>query len=185
MLLEAALVTPVFLTLVFGVIEGGLALHTRLSVVNMTLTGARTASGHGNDVLADYYVIQAVQRGRGGVSSGDLGPIVVYRATGPSDRVPSACTTSSVAGLCNRYVAADASRPSTDFGCVGPPGPATKIDNAWCPTGRKTALTGANGPPDYVGVYVQAAYRSVTGVLAGNLTLRSDTIMRLEPRTLK
>ena len=48
-LLEAAIVTPVFLVLIFGVIEGGFALHERLSVANMALVGARSATGNAND----------------------------------------------------------------------------------------------------------------------------------------
>jgi hypothetical protein len=183
-LVEAAFVTTLFFLFLFGAIEGGYGLHERLSVANMALVGARSASGNGADVLADYLVLRSVKGGSGGVASTQVTTIVVYKATTPAATVPTACKTASVAGVCNRYTGADLAKASTEFGCVGPPGPVTKIDSFWCPTARKIALSGVNGPPDYIGVYVKATHRNLTGVLGTGLTFTSDTIMRIEPRTL-
>jgi hypothetical protein len=183
-LLEAAIVTPLFFALVFAVIEGGFALHERLSVANMALAGARTATGQGSDVLADYYVLQAIRAGAGGVSTAQVTAIVVYRAASATAHVPAGCKAASLSGSCNRYVGSDLTKDSAQFGCVGPPGPTAKVDRFWCPTGRKTALAGVNGPPDYVGVYVEATHRNLTGTFGSGVTFRSDTVMRIEPRTL-
>jgi hypothetical protein len=184
--LEAALVMPLFLLLVFGAVEGGYGLHERLSVGNMGLAGARTASSYGAEALSDYQVLAAVRGGSGGVAASQVTTIVVYKATGPSQKVPTSCKTASVAAVCNRYTGADLSRPTTDFGCTGPPvpGPAIKIDNSWCPTARKTSLSGVNGPPDYIGVYILASHRNLTGVLGTGITFEADTVLRIEPRTL-
>lgn len=182
-LLEAALVTPLFLALLLAAIEGGIAFYERLSVANMSMAGARSASGQGSEALADYHVLRAVGSG-GGMAGGQISVIVVYRAAGPGDRVPDGCRVSSVSGVCNRYVVADMARDVTEFGCTGPPGPTTKIDSAWCPTVRKTALSGPGGPPDYIGVYVEALHQDLTGILGDRITLRSDSIFRMEPRTL-
>jgi hypothetical protein len=181
--LEAALVTPLFLLLVFGAVEGGYGLHERLSVTNMALAGARSASGNGAELLSDYQVLTSVRQGSGGVAASQVSTIVVYKATGPDQVVPAGCKTASVASVCNRYTGADLGRASTDFGCVGP-GPVTKIDNAWCPTVRKIALSGVNGPPDYIGVYILASHRNFTGILGTGITFEADTILRIEPRTL-
>ena len=182
--MEAAAVAPLFLLLLFGVIEGGYGLHEKLSVTNMSLVGARSASGNGADLLADYLILRAVNEGAGGVATSQVTSIAVYKAASPTALVPTACKTASVAGLCNHYSGTDLGQAVTEFGCTGPPGPVTKIDSAWCPTGRKTALNGVNGPPDYVGVYVRAAHRNLTGVLGTGLTFTSDTVLRIEPRTL-
>jgi len=182
-LLEAAIVTPVFLALLLAAIEGGIAFYERLTVANMSLAGARSASGQGSEALADYHVLRAVGSG-GGMAGGQISIIVVYRATGPGDRVPDDCRTASVTGVCNRYVAGDLARDVTEFGCTGPPGPTTKIDDPWCPTGRKTALSGPGGPPDHVGVYVEALHHDLTAILGQGIVLRSDSISRIEPRTL-
>lgn len=183
-LLEAAFVVPIFLALLLAGIEGGFVFYERLSVANMSLAGARSASGQGSETLADYHALRSIQASFGGMTGGQLSMIVVYRATGPESRVPVACKTSSVATSCNRYLAADLALDSSEFGCTGPPGPAMKIDNSWCPTSRKTALTGAGGPPDYVGVYVEAQHQDLTGLFGDTITLRADTVFRLEPRTL-
>ncbi len=182
--LEAAFVTPVFLLLLLGAIEGGYALHERLSVDNMALAGARRASGTAADVLADYHVLQAMKGGAGGVGGAQITTIVVYKASGPGAVVPPGCRTASVAGVCNRYTGADLTLASSQFGCVGPPGPVSKIDHFWCPTTRRTALSGANGPPDHVGVLVRATHRNLTGILGTGLVFEADTILRIEPRTL-
>ncbi|MDQ6910045.1 MAG: pilus assembly protein [Actinomycetota bacterium] len=182
--MEAAFVTPIFLLLLFAVIEGGVAFFGRLTIANMALAGARTASGQGNDTLGDYYVLQSVAAAGGSFSGTDLGLVVVYRATTQAAKVPTICKSASVAGSCNRFVAADLAKDRSQFGCTGPPGPASKVDSYWCPTSRKVALGGANSPPDYVGVYIEAVHWDLTGILGRKITLSSDRVFRIEPRTL-
>jgi len=171
----------VFLALLLAAIEGGIVFYERLSVHSMSLAGARSASGQGSDVLADYQVLRSAQAAQGGMAGGQINMVVVYKASAWSDHVPAGCKTASVAGSCNRYVSADLTKDATQFGCTGSP---AKIDNPWCPSGRRTALSGTYGPPDYVGVYVEAQHRDLTGFLGPNILLHSDTVFRLEPRTL-
>ena len=187
-LVEAAIVAPLFFMLIFGVVEAGWDFFKRDAVTNMSVVGAREGAGSANDALADYNILQAVKGASAGVSPSAIKTIVVYRATSASDTVPSACKTASVTNTattrgCNRYTGADLSLTSDQFGCTGPPGPAVKKDSYWCPTSRKSALSGSNGPPDYIGVYVDASGASLTGVFGPILTLKSDTVMRIEPRS--
>jgi hypothetical protein len=191
-LVEAALITPIILALVFGTLEMGYAFYGKLTVNHMSVAGARAASGGANDVLSDYDMLQAVNGASTGMSASDITMVVVYRATVPTDRVPTACKTASVTNTssiqgCNRYTGSDIALASTQFGCTGPPGPASKIDHYWCPTSRKTALlaTSPNGPPDYVGVYVEAIHHNLTGLFGATYTFKSDTVMKIEPRTLR
>ena len=48
-LVEAALITPIALALVFGTMELGYAYYGKLTVEHMSIAGARTASGYAND----------------------------------------------------------------------------------------------------------------------------------------
>jgi len=190
MLVEATLVLPVFLLLVFGVMEAGFAWFGRSTVNHMAVVGARVGSGGANDVLTDYAILQAVRKAAAGVGIDRIDMVVVYRATGPSDPVPAACKTTSVTNSadvrgCNRYTAADLTLGPEAFGCVGPPGPPVKIDAYWCPTTRKVALEGSLGPPDYLGIYVQASHENLTGLDWPNFTFSQQTVMRIEPRTLR
>jgi Flp pilus assembly protein TadG len=191
-LVEAALLTPIILLLVFGTMEMGYAFYGKLTVNHMSVAGARAASGGANDVLSDYSTLQAVEDAATGYGDSDISLIVIYRAANTDDRVPNGCLTASVTNSasvrgCNRYTGASLALASTQFGCVGPPGPTTKIDNFWCPTTRKTALLpdAGNGPPDYVGVYVKAVHHNLFGLFGPSFTFTSDTVIKIEPRTLK
>ena len=191
-LVEAALITPIVFALVFGAMELGYAFYGQLTVEHMSIAGARAASGNANDYLADYNTLQAVNDAAIGMQSSAIIRVVIYRATGPADRVPTACKTVSVTDTpttrgCNSYTGADLALDSAQFGCVGPPGPTSKIDRYWCPTTRKAALlsTSGNGPPDYVGVYVVALHTNLIGMFGKTFTFSNDTVIRIEPRSLR
>lgn len=191
-LVEAAIVAPIAFALVFGAMELGYAYYGKLTVEHMSIAGARAASGSADDYLADYNTLKAVNDARTGMGASQITKIVIYRATGPSDRVPTACKTASVANSattrgCNFYTGADLASPSSEFGCVGPPGPASKKDDPWCPTTRKSAMlpTNGNGPPDYVGVYVVGVHNNLIGLFGKSFTFSNDTVIRIEPRTLR
>jgi Flp pilus assembly protein TadG len=191
-LVEAAIIAPIAIALVFGAMELGYAYYGKLTVEHMSIAGARAASGSANDYLSDYNMLQAIKDAKGGVGASSITKIVIYRATGPSDRVPTACKTAAVTNSsttrgCNFYTGADLALASSNFGCVGPPGPTTKKDNFWCPTGRKSALlsTNGNGPPDYVGVYVVGIHKNLVGLFGKTFTFSNDTVIRIEPRTLR
>ena len=59
-------------------------------------------------------------------------------------------------------------------------------DGNWCPTDRKVAVGGTNGPPDYIGVWIKVKYDYITGLFPGDgVTFTDTTVMRLEPRTVQ
>jgi hypothetical protein len=191
-LVEAAIIAPIAIALVFGAMELGYAYYGKLSVEHMSVAGARAASGGANDYLSDYNTLRAVDDAKTGMGAGQITKIVIYRATSPSDRVPSACKSGPVANTtstrgCNFYTGADLSLASDQFGCVGPPGPTTKKDDYWCPTTRKSALSSSNGngPPDYVGVYVVGVHDNLIGMFGKSFTFSNDTVIRIEPRSLR
>lgn len=191
-LVEAAIIAPIAIALVFGAMELGYAYYGKLTVEHMSVAGARAASGGANDYLSDYNTLKAVNDAKTGMGASQITKIVIYRATGPSDRVPAACksgpvTDTSTTRGCNVYTGADLSLASDQFGCVGPPGPTTKKDSYWCPTTRKAALlsSNGNGPPDYVGVYVVGEHDNLIGLFGKSFTFSNDTVIRIEPRSLR
>ena len=178
-MVEAALITPIFLLVLFGVLEFGYSFLDRLSVKNASLTGARVGSSEGTNALADFTVLEAIDKALSGLSPSKVTTIVIYKATSYTASVPAACLTGSVTDLCNHYTGTDLSAPDTQFGCE----PGNK-DEAWCPTDRKTAQFGVNGPPDYFGVYVVAHHQNLTGFFGKGYDFKADTVIRLEPRRL-
>lgn len=185
-MIEAALISPVFLLLVFGVLEFGLAFRDYLTVNNAAQGGARAGAIAGNDTDADYKIIDAIRTEASAVSPGQVKRVVIFKASGTTTPVPQACTTSStgIQDVCNVYLTSDLTQsdPSAWDNCNDPTNPA----RFWCSTTRKTAATAAagNGPPDYLGVWVQVEHPWVTGLFGKTIDLTSTTIAKLEPRSV-
>jgi len=178
-LVEASIITTLFLMIIFFIFEMGLLFRDSLTTNNASREAARAASTKGRDFDADYYTIRIAEHGLEAMGLQSLQFIVVFKATGPGDSVPGACLSSSQTGLCNRYTPADffaeiedsAGNPTGNFGCG-------TLDAAWCPTSRNaTASTGT----DYVGVYVRTNHSYLTGMFGNQTDLEATTILRIEP----
>jgi Flp pilus assembly protein TadG len=177
-LVEAALVGPLFVLVIFGLIEFGGAYRDTLTLANASVGGTRQAAISGNAADADWDIIQAVKRANTAMPASQLTEIVIFRATGPNGTVPTACLTGPVIGLCNVFDQASlalTAEPEEWNDCGGPTGD-------YCSTSR-TVTVGAPGP-DYVGVYVRAVHPWITGFFGKQVTLTDCSITRLEPRKL-
>ncbi len=119
-LAEAALMTPLFILLLFGVLEFGGAFRDYLTLGNGSLAGTRQAAIQGNAADADWNIVQAVKKSMNAMPLWEINKVVVYRlspvgsAPGagqclaqscPVTPVPSSCLSSinGVAGVCNVY----------------------------------------------------------------------------------
>lgn len=189
-LLEAAFVTPLFFALIFGILEVGLLFRNSLTTNNGAQQGARAASVSGSSPEADYLVIRSVEHGIQAMDLQDLEYVVVFKADGPGDTVPTACRTASqtydplnpAAPACNRYSAIDFFKEIDDpitgndtgnFRC-GP----SSVDRFWCPTDRETSLSAGT---DYIGIYVETTHNFATGLFGNERILTETKIIRLEP----
>lgn len=178
-LVEASLVTGLFLMLVFFIFEMGFLFRDSLTTSNASREAARAASTLGRDADTDYYTIRTAEHGLEAMGLQALDVLVVFKATGPGDTVPGSCLTASQTGLCNRYTPADffaekedtAGNPTGKFGCG-------TLDVSWCPTTRETR---ASIGPDYVGVYVRTNHNYLTGMFGAQTDLEATTILRIEP----
>lgn len=90
MAVEAAIITPLFVLLVFGSVEfGPLFLHDS-SVQNAATDGAREASAAGQDPAADFNLLHAIRPALNPVFR-SLDYVIVFRATGINDQPPVEC----------------------------------------------------------------------------------------------
>lgn len=182
-LVEAAMVTPIFLFVLFGVMEFGLAYRDNLTVANSTRDAARVATTGGNSADADYGILQRISDDMDVMGHDTIDLIVVFDAGGPGGSVKTGssgslatCKTgTAVSGVCNVYTVADLSRPLSDFGCLTP----GSLDSSWCPMGRSIAIT---DPPDYIGVYLETTHVYATGMFGNDVTISDETVMRIEPQ---
>lgn len=182
-LVEAVFITPLLFIAIFAIFEYGLLIYNGNSTSNASRTAARSASVYGTDLSADFRILEKVEEEIDALGVDKVNYVVVYNITTIGDPMPSACHTSSVADVCNRYVPADFDRPlddafgnpTTDFRC-GP----IAVDRFWCPGDRETSLT---GPPDLIGVYVNSTHTFATGFFGDTKMLEEQTVIRLEPDT--
>ncbi len=185
-MVEAAMVTPIFVLFLFGIFEFGLLLRSHLTVTAASGQAARSASVAASSPTADYLILQTVAHAMEPQGLENVQRVVVFKAGGPGDAVPPPCLDNSVADLCNRYTMADAALPYVDgsgsktpnWGCE-----TGSRDEAWCPLDRKTDIDGAG--PDYVGVYVETRHQYLTGFIGTEEMLDETTVVRLEPRSIR
>lgn len=178
-LIEAALITPIFLLVIFSIFEMGLLFRDSLTTDSASREGARAASTRGDRGDADYYIIRTIEHGLEAMGLERLQYVVVFKATGPNDTVPAACRVASQTDLCNRYTAADffaeldtaAGADTGNFRCGS-------RDSAWCPTTRETSLSAGT---DFIGIHVETRHEFITGFFSGGNDLGETTILRLEP----
>jgi Flp pilus assembly protein TadG len=187
-LVEAALVSPLFFLVLFGVLEFGGAFRDYLTVNNAAQGGARAGSIAGNDADADFKIVDAVRTDSASMPSAQLLRVVVFRASDSTSSVPAACTTATTGigspTYCNVYTGsllrvADGS-DWTDC-TLG-----TDPSRFWCPATRKTAATATagNGPPDFLGVWVQVKHPWITGLFGSQIILTSQTVTKIEARSV-
>lgn len=178
-LVEASLVTGLFLVLVFFIFEMGFLFRDSLTTGNASREAARAASTLGRSPDTDFYTIRTAEHGLEAMGLQSLDVLVVFKASGPGDTVPGACLSASVIGVCNRYTPADffaekedtSGNPTGNFGCG-------TLDYYWCPTTRETR---ASVGPDYVGIYIRTKHNYLTGMFGAQTDLESTTILRIEP----
>ena len=182
-LVEAAFITPVFALLIFGILEFGLTFRDYLTVANVSRDSARGGSAYGDGLYADYNIIQVARQSSKGFRPNEIRRLVVFDAGSVNGSIYNTshpahpCLTASVgiAGVCNVYDSADLALPKSSFGCKT----TQTLDKYWCPTDREVR---ASGPPDYIGIYVQARHDFVTGLFGPGVDLKDEIVMRIEPQ---
>jgi Flp pilus assembly protein TadG len=182
-LVELSICATLLIVIAFGIVEFGNAWNRKLEVETAARSGARVGSSLGADRTADYGLLTATDSVLNDIGLSNVNYVVVYKSTTADGSRPASCKGSpptSQIGLCNVYTGTQlASLNANDFTatCTGNTG--TALDHYWCPTGRQAVQSlGA----DYLGVYVNAKYNTITGVFHSPFTLSSVAVMRLEPK---
>lgn len=206
-LIEAAVVTPIFVMFLLAIAEGGLYMRNNLGVANTVRAGARAASAAGSDDTADLYTIFNVARESQAIPREAIEYVVVYKASGfgagpteqEEDGVPAGCLNGySVANLCNVYRPADFVLAEAEMrersraaAANEQPNPArvyftckpTSPDRYWCPTDRVDSYSGNGGQgPDYVGVYMKIDHDWLTGLFGDSFPISDQSVIKIEPR---
>ena len=186
-LVELALVVPVFILVMLGIMEYGTTYRETLNLSGATRAAARQATSAGAVRNADYLALQAFVATMGQANNVTIEKVVIYQTTNsagdPLD--PSCFTQANPAATyhCNVYTGAQIDSLGCDslthFGPTIDACGASAWDASWCPLSRKDRQ---GDPPDKIGVYAVVRYTSVTSLLPVIDSLADKAVMQIEPR---
>ncbi len=169
---EAALVTPLILLILFGIIEFGLLLKDDLAVTSSVRAGARMASAEPRTASFAQDAADQVAREGSALDMKLVKELWVYRAdpTYLSTRgTPlGGGGTFNACSACVKFVW---SGPQKKFVVSGTP--------TWGATSQNACAGDSNR--DSVGVFLKFDHPAITNMFFRNFTLTSHTVMSLEP----
>lgn len=178
---EAALLVPILLLLMFAVIEWGLMMRDMLSVTESARVGVRIASALPRQDDFTATTVQAIGQAGSALPKSQIVEVLVYKANDEGFPGPNGATTMSCSGTeysCDRYVW-DASSGTFVLSPGGSPwNPRSGIG---APGNVNACPAGQGGPPDSVGVYVEAVHPWVTRLFGTTRTLREHAVLPFEP----
>ena len=190
-LVEFALVAPLLIVLVFGLVDYGRMYNQNNVLIRSTQSAARTGASQGPDRYADYNALESIAASLSTVDGIQIERVVVFKASSANGKVPAACANNviandlsakGVAGQCNIYSQAQVEFTGNVLSKfkISPPNCVGSWDASWCPTTRSrgTDIT----DPDFLGVYVKVTTKSLTGLVAlPTSTMTSTSVFRLDP----
>jgi Flp pilus assembly protein TadG len=162
-LVEAAIILPVLLLIVLGIVEYSLAFKNSLSVTSATRAGARTASAQPRQANFSPNTASAVATALTAIDNTSPQVLWIYNAN--SAGMPDSGNFSTC-NDCNRYTW-NQSTKSWDLSYEG-----------WF-AAEQNACAGASA--NAVGIYIRAQHRFMTSLFGSARTLEDHTVMRLEP----
>jgi len=181
-LVEFALVAPVIVLFLVGIIEYGTVFKTNNQLQSSLMSAGRVA-GQGSDAwTADYEALRSLDSTLSGLKNAKITKVIIYKvASGDTGKVSAAClavtpnasATAGVAGSCNVYSA-------TQVKALGPsPGfndtcSISAWDSHFCPNTRAPQS-------DRIGVYVELAYTPLTGLVPTNKKISGYAVYDVEP----
>ena len=173
-MVEMAIVVPIFLLLVFGMLEFGLAFKNKLTMAHAANQATRRATVLGNDATADIEILQAFEEGLVGAASVDwIVYVDIFRGNDDGSK-----------DVWDRYTY-DADGVPCDWDPCPDPAIVDPVvygspDN-YPPCARDISLDPSDGV-DTIGVEVEYTHTWVTGVLGFSQETWHETAMgRMEP----
>lgn len=161
-LVEMAIVLPLLVLLVFGIIEYGLLFKEKLTIAAAATSSARTGATMGTRAEADFAILQALEAGLyDQVDTGVLISVDIFKA------VP---TTGVKTTFVNTYTY-EPSNPACKWDPCPDPAPGNfegyGVPGNWPPADRVTTLLPGGGGLDVLGIEVIYHHSAVTNLIPG------------------
>lgn len=168
--IEAAILTPLLLLLIFGIIEFGMLFKDWLAITSSVRAGTRMASAEPRVTSYAQDAADQVAKEGAALDMGNVQELWVYKAQ----------TSGTNAG----YPVGGDKNFTTCTSCVKFHWNAgTKKFVAYSNTWASSAQNACQGDAlhDAVGVYLKILHPGVTGLVFGNMTIKEHSVMSLEP----
>jgi Flp pilus assembly protein TadG len=165
---EAAIVTPVVMALLFGIIELGFVFKDYLAVAGAVRAGVRTASA--NPRMATFAQVAAnkVQDTAGAMNFNDVTQLWVYKVD-PTTNKPAGYTDFSGCTVCVKF---KWDSPTNAF---------VPTSDNWASITQNACSLAIGGPLDRIGVYLQLKHDPFTGLVLKTIYISEASILSLEP----
>jgi Flp pilus assembly protein TadG len=169
-LVEAALVLPLLIVLVLGIVEYSVAFNKSATVANASRAGARTATAIPKDSQYSVKAAEAVASALTSLGSEAPQEVWIYKVAAGTDDDPIG----GGFGSCTDCVGYAWNPAAKAFVTSAPLG-----GNAWTANEQNACVDSSH--PDRLGVYVKAKHKYLSGVFGNERTIEHRTVMRLEP----
>lgn len=194
-IVEFALMVPLLVLLVFGIIEYGSVLRNETTITGAVRNAARVGAQYRDDAQGDRQALTSLNASIGAAQRISINRVVIYRATAGNGAPTTNCTTTiavnptgtnakgSLSDDCNVYSAAQVTAATSGGTWATATSACSNAywDGFWCPNDRKAGLLGADSPPDYLGVYLSVTYSPLSGLVPVATTYTDYAVNRLEP----
>ena len=189
---EFALVSPLLILLLLGIVEYGMAWREKANISSALRAAGRVGSSstdiNGNR-SADLFAVQAFGTMMAKGKRVTVNRFVIFKADASGAPTNAACLTTlpsgtgdGIDGACNIFSWAQVQTPGTNFSAVCTGSTGVAWDRYWCPTDRNVNQNAPGGPPDYMGYYANTTYKAYTGLLPYTITLTDKFITRIDPK---
>jgi Flp pilus assembly protein TadG len=170
---EAAIVTPVVMALLFGIIELGFVFKDYLAVAGAVRAGVRIAAASPRTSTFAQLSASKVAKTGGAMDFKDVQQMWVYKVdpVDPASNKPFGKT-------------------DFDHGCdscvqfrwdAGSQAFVPTSDTWLASTQNACSSSSLGGPPDRIGVYIQLQHHAFTGLLFNTIHISESSILSLEP----
>jgi hypothetical protein len=167
---EAALVTPLVLALVFGIIEAAFLCKDILAGSSAVRAGVRLASAQPRTTTYAQAAADEVAQRVGALGRGTIESLWIYKAGAGSDK-PVGRADFADCSTCVKFSWSDSTRTFV------PVSPLT----GWSAAAQNACARSLGGPPDRIGVLLRIRHDAMTGMVFRPITLTETSVLSLEP----
>jgi Flp pilus assembly protein TadG len=173
---EAALVTPVVMAMLFGIIEMGFVFKDYLAVGAAVRSGVRIGAASPRNATFAQTVANRVASTGGAMNLNDVQELWVYKVDplpaqgGTGTDKPVGFTTFSGCTTCVKFTWNAATKV---FVQAGSP--------TWASNTQNACTLASGGPPDRIGVYMKLKHDPFTGFVFKTLFISEASVLTLEP----